>query len=578
MLQQLFLWLGGADPDITEGLRSERMRMSVTGGTVLTTGVIAACAAALTTRSFLGASWPLTIMAGLGWGAAIMTLDRWMLMSLHRHQRPAMTITLALPRLALAIAGGLTFAGPIDIAAFHGEVARQAHVEVQQERTAEMGRITDYYGPKIAALTRQQDALEGSLQSGRTASFLLKDPIYSSDVSRANTLRQEAQSAQSQAISELAGTGGTHHEGAGPVYDAKEARATQLQSEAAQAQAAAQQRANALMQQDQSARRATQTTATTTLAAVDRQLASLRSAESLDEAKVAAELGRGIGLADRLQALGSVEDSNFSVWMWSHALTLLILLIDAGPVIGKTLLLLGPETAYEREQHRREEHVHELQEAVRASELQATEISCSETVDQAEIHRELWRQELEQLIPSLIETQRDVTRQEIDAWARRVREDAARRERVRTTGWETRDYPFEPRARVAPHLVRVPEPPARCQLTITTSPRKGTSCDSSGLSSSPERPWPPSARSQAPSSRATTTPRRRRRPTSNTRGRSTRSSASATRTASCPTARVPRGQRTRPATPAALTRMRAWPLPPIVAGLTTLPRVSSTLW
>ena len=26
MLQQLFLWLGGADPDITEGLRGERMR------------------------------------------------------------------------------------------------------------------------------------------------------------------------------------------------------------------------------------------------------------------------------------------------------------------------------------------------------------------------------------------------------------------------------------------------------------------------------------------------------------------------------------------------------------------------
>src|ERR1700756_5302235 len=100
-------WLGCADEAILAHCPTESMRFAATGATVLTTCALATVSATLTVNQFLHVALLGAVAVGVGWGAAIMALDRWLILSIRRQTNALATLALAVPRVLLAIVAGL---------------------------------------------------------------------------------------------------------------------------------------------------------------------------------------------------------------------------------------------------------------------------------------------------------------------------------------------------------------------------------------------------------------------------------------------------------------------------------------
>ena len=95
-MRRLFLWLGCA-AILERCPRAERMRAAATGAGVLVVAVLAALSATVTAYQFLHVPVPGAVLLGAGWGAAIMALDRSMILSIRRQSTWWPTLALALP-------------------------------------------------------------------------------------------------------------------------------------------------------------------------------------------------------------------------------------------------------------------------------------------------------------------------------------------------------------------------------------------------------------------------------------------------------------------------------------------------
>jgi hypothetical protein len=153
-----------------------------------------------------------------------------------------------------------------------------------------------------------------------------------------------------------------------------------------------------------------------------RRLAQLRSERASDERYVRRVYGGPVGLADRIEALDVTGRIYPAIGFFSSVLTIMLIVLDASPAAGKTMLLLGEKTAYERELEAEEAEIHTLGEIDRAAVREAARITGQETVDQAEIHREQWRETLDPLVAQVVEIQRRTVEQAIRTWERQITE------------------------------------------------------------------------------------------------------------------------------------------------------------
>jgi hypothetical protein len=330
------------------------------------------------------------------------------------------TLALATPRVALAVIAGLVIAKPIVLDAFNGEVTRQARWDKKEAVIQHLAVVDGRDTPPIQALTRTEDTLVKQIGTNPSGA-LANDPVYQHDIQQANRLSGEATRAFNAAYCELDGTCGTRHVGAGQVYDTKIGHARNLQPQAEAAQQAAKARAIVVNAQQHSAAVEAHGDERRQLANVRAQLKYRQGVRTEDEQNVRVQYGGRVGLADRLEALGIIEHTHPSVGGYSLLLTLLLMLVDSAPALGKSLMLIGPKSAYERELDAKEGAAFQTAELNRSARKQAQEISAQEIVDQATIHRELWREELAKLVPEIIAVQRSVTREAIRHWEHDIR-------------------------------------------------------------------------------------------------------------------------------------------------------------
>lgn len=419
-IRSLLRWLGGFDELILERCRTEGMRATATGVLVLVVGGMAASSATFTASLFLHLALAGALVFGMCWGLAIMALDRWLLLVIKRQRTTAGTLILAVPRVLLALVAGLVIAQPLVLVAFRSEVAREAQWDRQQTVQSRLTSVDDRYDPPINSLTSTEKQLQAQLATANTSSALTNDPLYQADQRQALRLANEAHAAFAAANSELDGTGGTHHVGAGPVYDRKLAYAQMLQREAQTAARTAQARATIVIGQQQSALAIAHEGERQRLAAVLHRLRNLEGDRARGEMEVQAEYGGPIGLADRLDALAAIGRIHPSVGRFSLLLTLLLMLVDSAPALGKVLLLVGVKTAYEVEANADERATQEASNAERDAEVEARRLAAQEVVDQAAIHRQRWNETLDELVGQIIEVQRRVTEEAIRQWDQRI--------------------------------------------------------------------------------------------------------------------------------------------------------------
>ena len=416
LVSVIFCWLGGGDEATLQRCPSERKRFAATGATVLTVGVLAGVSATLTAHMFLHMVIATARAVGIGWGIAIMILDRWLILSIRRQTSWWRTLLLSVPRVALACAAGYVIAKPLVLVTFRQEVSAQAATDRSQQFLAAKAKIDARYAPEIATLTDQQNTLETKLATVSSDGALATDPLYQADVKAAATLQREANAAAAAALCEFDGTCGSRHIGDGPVYAAKEAYARTLAAKAASAQATAAARGRADAAAQASANRSSHGYERQQLSVVLGRLSSLRAQRASQEAAARKAYNAPIGLADRLAALSELDHSNSSVGDWNLVLTILLLLVDASPALGKAMLSIGPPTLYERVQNEEESATHAAARAHGRAFVKAEKIAAQEAVDQAKLHRSLWQQALNDLVAKLVAIQREVTEQVIATW------------------------------------------------------------------------------------------------------------------------------------------------------------------
>lgn len=430
-MRRLLLWLGCADESILERCPGgERMRAAATGATVLVVAVLAALSAVVTAHQFLRVPVPGAVLLGAGWGAAIMTLDRWLILSIRRQPSWWRTLTLALPRVAVAVVAGLVIAKPVMLVMFRNEINARAVYDRRQELLNATQAIDAKYSPQLRTLTEQRDELESELSAVDPGAVLQSDPIYQADVRRAQSLLAAEQKAEGAALCELDGTCGTRHVGDGPIYEIKRAEARSLAAQAASAQQAASARASVLEAQEKTAAAQAHLDERMQLTQILQRLTVLSGRQANDEAAVRVNFLAPIGLSDRLDAMSEVMNEHPSTGRFELLLTLLILLLDSAPAVGKAMLLLGPPTPYEQQQEQEERTLLRASELHAEAYLEAEATAAGETVTQAKIHADLWEKQLGELVPKVVAVQREVTEQAVADWAEDAREETRRRSRA----------------------------------------------------------------------------------------------------------------------------------------------------
>jgi hypothetical protein len=418
---RLFLWLAGTDEDVLAKCPSERRKMAATGAMVATTGCLAAVAATFTIYRFMRTSLIVGLIAGLAWGVAILTLDRWLVMSIRRQPTRRATLLLALPRVALAVVAGLVIATPIVLKAFEREVTTQAGEDKRQAFLAGKHRLDLKYA-EISSLENDSSRLVHKIANVETGTALERNPAYQGAAEETQRLRSEAQAARSGALCELDGSCGTHHVGEGAAYRRKAARAASLESQAARAAAGSTELRRRLLGEESAKSAEAAHSEHRELGEVETRLHRLREERGNEEAVLRHEYRRPIGLADRLDALSVLSRSHPSVANWSRFVTLLILFFDTAPALGKAFMAMGEPTLYERELERYETTVSKKGELTAAAELEAHSMEARIAVDEAELKRDLWKQEMQGIVSKKVAVEAEMARLYISEWERHVRE------------------------------------------------------------------------------------------------------------------------------------------------------------
>lgn len=417
LVSVIFCWFGGGDEVTLQRCPSERKRIAATGATVLVVGGLAGVSATLLAQMFLHMAIATARAVGIGWGIAIIILDRWLIMSIRRQSSWWRTLLLSVPRVALACAAGYVIAKPLVLVTFRQEVSAQAATDRNQQFLAAKAKIDARYAPEITTLTGQQNNLQTNLATVSSDGALATDPLYQADVKAATTLERQATAAEAAALCEFDGTCGSRHIGDGPVYRAKEAQARALAAQAASAQATASARGRADAAAQANADQTSHGYEKRQLSVILGRLSLLRAQRASQEAAARKAYSAPIGLADRLTALSELDHSNSSVGDWNLVLTILLLLVDASPALGKAMLSIGPPTLYERVQNEEERATHAAARAHGRAFVKAERIAAQESVDQARLHRSLWQQVLNDLVAKVVAIQRQVTEQVITTWA-----------------------------------------------------------------------------------------------------------------------------------------------------------------
>jgi hypothetical protein len=348
----LLIWLSGARPDILRQFPAQRGKYLGVGSAILITASIAAVSMTFALHTALRAPLYLAIPAALAWGLAILTLDRWLVVSLQRQDHPWRYALLAVPRVLLAVLFGFIISTPFVLQIFRPEIEQQI-TQIQSHRS-------DAYFAHLSSdpLTRRinnEQAQVAKLQStieagGAAATNPYQDPTVSGLVrQRSATLRQEkADYGQWQCQLYGISQGTKCKRGQGPLAAASKQRylndVALVRQENTQIKAAVQ---RVLAQQRAGDTAAVGAARTALPHARQRLNTDVHEQGTLTES-FNNKNASSAGLLLRLQALSDATAHNGTLNAARWLLFALFTTIECLPILVKTLLNLGPPNAYEQ--------------------------------------------------------------------------------------------------------------------------------------------------------------------------------------------------------------------------------------
>jgi len=291
-------WCAGAHQQLLKEFPSEHTKYAGLGGVILATFVLAALSAGYAVYSVFGnIGW--TLAFACIWGLIIFNFDRFLVSTMRKYGVSARKqLWMTLPRIVLALLIGITIARPLELKIFEKEidtkVAQNMHHKIL---------VNDSLLQRENQLQVQTAAAERDRLLGRKLS--LEDTLH--------RLKQAY-------VQEADGTGGSGRRGIENL--------TRLKMDAYSS--SLKQAAPEMQQLD---------------AAVLRQDSIINGARALLEDKRRqheATVKNNVGFLERNKALSDLSDEEPSVQWTSLLLSLLIILIEIGPILSKLIMQVGP--------------------------------------------------------------------------------------------------------------------------------------------------------------------------------------------------------------------------------------------
>lgn len=296
--QHFLWWCSGAYQGLLKDCPSEQTKYAGLGGVLLATFVLAALSAGYAIYSvFNEPVW--AVLFAVIWGLIIFNFDRFLVSTMRKYgvsQRKQ--LWMAAPRLALALLIGFTIARPLEMKIFEKEIDVQLMANRHQK------------------MLLNDSLLQAENRATLTAAQLERDRLSARRAGLQDTLHQ----LQQGYIREADGTGGSQRRGIDKL--------TRLKQQAYES--ALRQYGPELGQLERQ------------IHYQDSLIAAANAGRELRNRQYEAQVTADVGFLERNKALSDLSAHEPSVFWANLLLSLLIILIETGPILSKMIMNTGP--------------------------------------------------------------------------------------------------------------------------------------------------------------------------------------------------------------------------------------------
>ena len=357
-------WCAGAHQKLLRQFPSEQTKYAGLGGVLLATFVLATLSAGYAVYSVFG-NWLWTICIAIIWGLIIFNFDRFLVSTMRKYGvSKTKQIWMAVPRLVLALLIGLTIARPLELKIFEKEIAvkMEENMHHKIQRNDSLLLIENALQIKNATAERQR----------------LTD--------RKSALEETLSRLQSSYVQEADGTGGSGRRGIEQL--------TRLKMDAFN-------KAQLQLGPEMS-------TLDSNIRSQDSIISTAQTNHEKRRKEFAATAAANMGFLEKNKALSDLSDEESSVWWTSLLLSLLIILIEIGPILSKLIMPVGPyDLALAREELL--QMAHDENEMRKSKEVMYVK---------KKMFYQKQREMSEELVQKLTELQKKHIDEELDKWER----------------------------------------------------------------------------------------------------------------------------------------------------------------
>ena len=291
-------WCAGAYQDLLKECPSEQTKYAGLGGVLLATFALAALSAGYAIHSvFNEPVW--AVMFAIVWGLIIFNFDRFLVSTMRKYGvSRKRQLWMAAPRIALALLIGFTIARPLELKIFEKEIDVQIIANRHQKMLLNDSLLRTENNGVLTAATTERDRLTAR-------QLALQDTLH--------RLRQAY-------IEEADGTGGSGRRGIEKLTRLKEdAYNNELQRATPE-----------LFQLQQQ------------IAYQDSLIRQTNATREIRRREYESQVASDVGFLERNKALADLSSHEPSVWWAMLLISLLIILIETGPILSKLIMNTGP--------------------------------------------------------------------------------------------------------------------------------------------------------------------------------------------------------------------------------------------
>ena len=291
-------WCAGAHQKLLREFPSEHSKYVGLGGVILATFILAALSSGYAIYSVFG-DWGWTVLFASIWGLIIFNFDRFLVSTMRKYGvSKRKQFWMAVPRIVLALIIGLTIARPLELKIFEKEITVKVGENMHKKILLNDSLLQKENKVLIQTATDERNRL----------------------VSRKGEIEDTLHRLQQSYVQEADGTGGSMHRGIENL--------TRLKMDAYT-------KAGSMFTPELNQ-------LASSIGSQDSILTTARAAMEDKRKLYEASVNQNVGFLERNKALSDLSDEESSVFWTSIFISLLIILIEIGPILSKLIMPVGP--------------------------------------------------------------------------------------------------------------------------------------------------------------------------------------------------------------------------------------------